>query len=303
MTRAKAPANGHRQTDLIGLFLSVIMASSAASLMAATDAPSLGIAFWRNALAAIILLPFLFKNIPLLRSLNKKMWIGMGAAGVFLGIHFAFWVPSVKLTSISAAISIVSTQVVWVALFAWLTGNRPPRRQAIGIILALLGVVVLTGIDLTLTPAAIIGDLFCVIAAIVGAAYMHNGQQVRAKLSLTAYTSVVYLIAALVLLVICLSQGVALGGYSPHAWLLIAAVTLFAQFGGHSLLNRALRSYSATTVSIGGLFQIPGGILIGWAFFGQAPKLELIPSILLIAAGTVLVLRTDKSNQVLLEVD
>lgn len=269
--------------------------------MAAADAPSLAIALWRNALAAIVLIPALYRHRDALCALDRRTWKSMLAAGLLLGIHFACWVPSVKLTSIAAATSLVATQVVWAAVFAKLAGHDVPRAQAIGIAIALFGVVLLTGIDVTLSPAAITGDLLALVGAMASAAYMHNGQKVRSLLPLSAFTGVVYTTAAMTLLVICLVRAVPIFGFSAHAWLLIAAVTLFAQFGGHTLFNRALRSFSATAVSIAILFQIPGGILLGWAILGQAPKAALLPAAALIAAGVVLVIRAERPTTLELE--
>ena len=293
--------NPHRRSDLLGLLFALVFASSAAGLMAAADAPSLAIAFWRNALAAFLLLPALVRHRTALRSLQRAQWLRMTTAGALLGLHFACWVPSVKLTSIAAATSLVATQVVWAAAFARLAGRRVPRTQALGIAVALLGVVVLTGIDLTLSPKAITGDVLALLGAMAAAAYMHNGQAVRPHLPLSAFTAVMYLTAAATLFVICAFGRVHLAGFSPHAWLLIAAVTGFAQFGGHTLFNRALRSFSATAVSIAILFQVPGGILLGWAIAGQAPRQALFPAVALIAVGVALVIRAERPHTVEME--
>ncbi|MFM6978008.1 MAG: DMT family transporter [Micrococcales bacterium] len=293
--------HGHRRTDLVGLLIAVVFASSAATLMHANEAPSLAIAFWRNALAAVVLLPMVFKHRPEIRKLSKAQWRPIAAAGLFLGIHFATWVPSVKLTSIASATALVSTQVVFAALFAVLAGRKAPRIQALGIAVALVGVVVLTGIDFSISPTAIAGDLLALIGAVLVAAYMHNGQKVRSLLPLTVFTGLVYLIAAITLLIVCLAMGVPLFGYSLNSWLLIFAVTIFAQFGGHTFYNRALRSFSPTAVSISILFQIPVATIIGWIFVGQAPSVELIPAAILIAIGMIIVIRSERPRGVELE--
>lgn len=293
-----ATASVHRRSDLIGLFAAVVFASSAAGLMAAADAPSLAIAFWRNGLAAILLLPTIYRHRAALAGLERSRWRSMLAAGGLLGVHFACWVPSVKLTSIAAATSLVATQVVWAAVFATLAGVHVPRVQAVGIGIALVGVVALTGIDVSLSPEAIAGDVLALLGAMAAAGYMHNGQRVRPLLPLSTFTAVVYLTASLTLLVICGVARVPLVGFSAHAWLLIAAVTLFAQFGGHTLFNRALRSFSPTAVSIAILFQIPGGTLLGWVILGQAPKAALLPAAALIAVGVVLVIRAERPTSI-----
>ena len=303
MTTEVELSQKYRRTDLTGLLLAVVFASSAATLMSAADAPSLAIAFWRNALAALVLLPFIIRSRPAITKLTAVQWRPLIAAGVFLGVHFATWVPSVKLTSIASATALVSTQVVFAALYARLAGRKSPKIQTVGISLALVGVVVLTGVDFSLSPIAITGDLLALIGAMLVAAYMHNGQKVRPNLPLTTFTGLVYFIAAFTLLLICLIMGIPLFGFSLQAWILIGAVTLFAQFGGHTFYNRALRSFSATAVSISILFQIPVATLIGWVFVGQVPKIELIPAAILIAAGMVIVIRSERPSAVINEIE
>lgn len=287
----------HRRTDLLALVVAVFAVSISGPMIAATPAPALAIAFWRNALGALVLLPFLLRGLPAIRALRRDRMLAMIAAGVLLGLHFAFWIPSLRFTSIAASTALVATQVVWAAVLAYLAGHRAPRLEWIGIAVALLGVVLLTGIDVSLSPRALIGDLLALLGAMTAAAYMHMGQRVRPHLSLTTYTAVVYSASAFTLLVICGIGSVPLTGFSSNAWALILAVTVIAQFGGHSLLNLALRSYSATAVSMTILLEMPGATLIGWVWPGQTPALALLPAAALIAAGVVLVLRSTRPSE------
>jgi drug/metabolite transporter (DMT)-like permease len=287
-----------RRTDLIALVVAVAAVSLSGPIMTATDAPALGIAFWRNALGAAVTLPFVFRHRETLRRLARGQWLAMASAGVLLGLHFATWIPSLRYTSIAASTALVATQVVWAAILAFLAGHRAPRAEWIGIGIALLGVVLLTGIDISLSPRALIGDVLALLGAMASAAYMTVGQRVRPALPLAAYTAVVYATSAITLDIICLVGSVPLSGYSLHAWLLIAAVTAVAQFGGHSLLNMALRSFSATAVSIAILFEMPGSTLVGWVWPGQTPPWALLPAALLIVGGIVLVLRASRPTTV-----
>ena len=287
----------HRRTDLLALVVAVGAVSLSGPIMTATAAPALGIAFWRNAIAAVVMLPLLLRHRNTYRELTRKQWLSMVLAGVLLGLHFAAWIPSLRFTSIAASTALVATQVVWAAIFAYLAGHRAPRAEWIGIAISLLGVVLLTGIDISLTPRALIGDALALLGAMGSAAYMSVGQRVRPSLPLTAYTGVVYAVSAVTLLIICLAGSVPLTGYSANSWLLIAAVTLVAQFGGHSLLNMALRSFSATAVSIAILCEMPGSTLVGWVWPGQTPPLALLPAALLIVGGIVLVLRTEQPKE------
>ena len=288
----------HRRTDFMALVFAVVAVSLSGPMIAATDAPSLAIAFWRNAIASVVMLPFLIRSWPLLRSTQRSHWFAMMLAGVLLGLHFAFWIPSLRYTSIAASTALVATQVVWAALLAYIAGHRAPRREWIGIAVALLGVIVLTGIDVSLTHRALIGDTLALLGAMGSASYMHVGQRVRPSLPLSTYTSVVYTTAAITLFIICMAGSVQMTGYSTHAWLLIIGVTAVAQFGGHTLLNMALRSFSATAVSIAILLEMPGSTLVGWVWPGQTPPLALLPAAALILFGLSLVIRGNPAASV-----
>lgn len=282
----------HRRSDLTALVIAVFAVSLSGPMITATDAPPLAIAFWRNALASLVMLPFLLRSRAVLRTLTTRQWGSMLLAGVLLGVHFAFWIPSLSFTSIAASTALVSTQVVWAAMLAYLAGHRAPRAEWVGIGIALFGVVLLTGIDVSLSPRALLGDVLALLGAMGSAAYMHVGQRVRPALALSTYTAVVYLTAAATLFIICVGGSVPLSGYPTSAWVLIAAVTVVAQFGGHSLLNMALRSFSATAVSMAILLEMPGSTLVGWLWPGQHPPLALLPAAALILVGVVAVIRS-----------
>ena len=67
-----------------------------------------------------------------------------------------------------------------------------------------------------------------------------------------------------------------------------------AQLLGHTLVNFVLRSISPTAVSVAILFEIVGASLIARVAFGQTPPAGSWPAALLIAAGVVVVLRSDQ---------
>lgn len=290
----KIAKRDHRTIDTGVLIAAVIFASTAAPFMAIAKAPSLAIAFWRNSLAALVLLPLLIKSIPLVKALTRRDQYALVLSGIFLGVHFSCWVPSVKLTSIAAATSLVSTQVIWAAVLERFSGHRAPRMQNIGIAITLAGVLALTGVDFYLKPQTLAGDLLALVGAFAAACYMHIGQDIRPKLPLTTFTSVLYLSAGLTLLLITSIKGITLTGFSAHTWELIVAITIFAQFGGHTLYNKALRSFSPTAVSNAILMQVPLGTTLAWLLMNQKPNLLLIPAALLVATGVVLVIRASK---------
>ena len=272
--------------DLLLLTIAIAAVSTSAPLIAATAAPTLAIAFWRNAMASGVLVPWaMFRHRDELRGLDARERRLAVTAGVFLAAHFATWVPSVRFTSVASATALVATQPIWAALIARRAGHHIPRRAWIGIAVAVTGAALVTGVDVTVSGRALVGDVLATIGGLFAAAYVTIGGEVRRNVSTTTYTTVCYLTAALALLAVCLIGQVSLAGYPADAWLKIVALTVGAQFLGHSLANRVLRTTSATVVSLSILFEVPGASLIALVWLGQHPPAAAIPGLLLLLVG------------------
>jgi drug/metabolite transporter (DMT)-like permease len=265
--------------------------------MAATTAPALAIAFWRNGLGALAVVPYaLFTARKEMRRMSVRTLLLALLAGTFLAGHFGFFVPSLRYTSVASAAALVCSQTVWAALFGRLLGERLPYRAWAGTALALAGVLLVTGVDFSLSGRALLGDLLALLGGLFGGAYIVAGGQVRRRLSTTAYTAICYTQAALLLLLVCLATGQALGGYKSADWVRIGALTVLAQMLGHSVFNLVLRSTSPTLVSLATLFTVPIAALLAALLLGQIPPLGLLPALALLLAGTALISTSTRSE-------
>ena len=287
----------HYHTDLTALAIAIVAVSSSGPMIAACAAPALAIAFWRCFIGATVTAPLAWlKNQEIWRNLTKRDLVGAALAGFFLGLHFAAWIPSLRYTSIAAATAIVATQVVWAALIAHGLGVKAPGKEWFGIAISLIGVIMLTGIDVSLNPTALIGDLLALLGAMFAAAYMTVGQRVRKNIPTSVYTTLVYAAAAAVLLVFVLVSNSPLTGYAARDWILILGLTAIAQLLGHTLMNMALRSLSATTISLAILLEMPGAVLIAWFWPGQQPPWQIFPAVVLIMTGLVIVISSTRAG-------
>jgi len=280
------------------LSIALIGISASGPLIALTTAPALAIAFWRCFLGTAFTVPFALKGLvaEVGRVTPRVRWLALGA-GVLLGLHFATWIPSLRFTSVASSIALIATQPVWAALIARFRGAYVPRRTWLGIGIALIGVVVLTGVDFSLDPRALIGDALALAGAIFAAAYVTAGQEVRASVSTRTYTVLAYGSAALTLLVVVGLTRTPLSGWSLRDWGLILLLTLVAQILGHTLINVALKRTSATVTSFAILFELPGSIIFAAILLGQVPAWSLVPALVLLFIGLLVVISGSRGNQ------
>jgi drug/metabolite transporter (DMT)-like permease len=256
------------------------------------DAPSLAIAMWRNALAALVLVPWLAWR-------HRGAWATMptrerrlsALAGLLLAAHFATWIPSLALTSVASSVALVASQPVWAALVLRARGEPVSTTVWTGIAVALVGVVVLSGVDLSVSARALAGDAMALVGGVLAALYVAVGAEVRRTVSTGAYTTVCYSVAAVALAAVCVVGRQPVAGFDGRTWLLLLAMAAGPQLLGHSVANRVLRTTSITVVSVAILFEIVGATLLAWVWFGEAPPAGVYPAAALLALGIVLVVR------------
>lgn len=295
MSDGSAPPSGLSRPpapDVVRLGVAVVFISLSGPMIAATAAPVLAIAFWRcligSGITGVWVIARRWSSLGALTRREIRLTV---IAGVFLGLHFATWIPSLTLTTIAASTALVATQPIWAALIARATGVRISSRVWIGIAIAFSGVIVLTGVDLSVDPAHLWGDALALVGAVFSAAYVSVAERVRKTVETSTMTFVLYAVSALTILPLVFVFGQQLVGFDAQAWALILAVTLGAQLLGHSMMTRVLSSTSATVVSLAILFEMPGATLVAAIWLGQVPPLALLPAAALILAGLVIVIK------------
>ena len=288
-----------RVRTLLLMAVGVAAVSLSGPLMAAMVVPPLAIAFWRNAMGTAALVPGVATGRrEELGALRGRPLALVVASGFALAVHFATWVTSLTLTSVASATAIVCLQIAWVVTYQLLRGERFHLGVVAGLALALAGVLVVSGVDFSLDPQALVGDLLALVGGVAAAAYMLIGSRARQATSTTTYTFVCYGVCALLLLVASLVSGQALVGYDWHQWGLLVLVTATAQLMGHSVFNHLLATTAPVLVSLALLLEVPGAALLAAAILGQVPPPAAVVGLVVILAGMALVIVFNRGPRV-----
>lgn len=274
------------------LLLGVFATSFSAILVrfAQADAPSLVIAAGRLSTASLLLLPLaLGRRREELRTLPVSGWRLALFSGFMLGLHFAAYISSLAYTSIAAATVLATSTPIWVALAAPIVLREPLTRPLrLGILLAVPGSLLIGLSNTGAGSQPLFGNALALSSALTGAVYFLIGRHLRPSLSLLAYTTVVYSVAALTLLILALVSGHSLLGYPAHVYLLFLLMALFPQLLGHSSYNYALAFLPAAYVSVAVISEPIGASLLGLLIFGEVPGLATVAGGVLILAGIVI---------------
>ncbi|UCD17048.1 MAG: DMT family transporter [Candidatus Zixiibacteriota bacterium] len=288
-------------TLYLTLFVATFAVSWAAILIKLAGAGPLPTAFYRMALSSIILaIPAYPKARATLRILTRRQLALLVFSGFMLGLHFASWITSLFYTSISNSVILVSTNPAFVLISeAVILKEKIPVRSVVGMIVALAGIIIISGGDFSLGREYIIGDVLAIFGAVCVALYLIAGRQLRAGMDNLSYTFPVYSLAALTILVFTIADGESLVDYPARTWLFFLLLALIPTLMGHSLYNWLLKYTSAHLVATTVLGEPVGATILAIIFFDQIPGWTTILGGILILSGIFIVLRKSsgiKSN-------
>ena len=193
--------------------------------------PALAIAMYRCLLATGLTAAWMAATSRRLRLGGVRAAVGPGLA---LAAHFATWIPSLRFTSVALSTVTISHSRCGRPP-ARFSGVKPGRLVWTGIAVSVVEVLLLTGFG-ELDADAWIGMGLALIAAVLAAIYVAFGERLRDHRP-WSYTTPVYAVAAVSCCCCAWAWLSPLLGYAARDWLLIVAITVIAQIGGHSLMN------------------------------------------------------------------
>ena len=278
------------------LLMGATAPSFAAIFIRLADAPPLVIAAVRLALASLIVAPIgVLRSWRELRALERRDLLWATVSGLFLALHFVFWIASLQHTTVASAVVIVNTSPLFVAVASHLfTQDKLSRFTLVGVLLAVLGAMVIGWDDLAVAGTALWGDLLAVLGAIMAAGYFMVGRGLRPKISLLPYVTVVYSTgAAGALLLVGLTRQ-PLTGYSTNTYVMFLLLAIVPQIIGHSSLNWALRYISATAVGVTTLGEPVGSTILACLILMETPSLVKVGGAALILLGVYLSMREEE---------
>jgi drug/metabolite transporter (DMT)-like permease len=274
---------------LLGLLILVGISaiSCAAILIRLAEAPPFAIAAYRVTIAALLIVPYFAlqrRRVP--QPWPRGILIRTFPAGLFLALHFAFWIYSLTKTSVASSVILVSTTPIFVALFSvTVLRERLRGRLWLGMLCAMAGSVIIAGVDFSFSRTSLWGDVLALLGAIMASGYFLTGRAVRRSLDLARYSVVAYGGAAVLLLIVCAVSGTSLCGFPPETYLILLLLGVGPQLIGHTTFNWALKFLSPTLVALLVLGEPIGATLLAYFFLGEAVTPAKLTGLIVVGLG------------------
>ena len=261
----------------------VFGATSVIFIKASTEHPYL-VAAYRLWIAALILTPFFLAELR--RSRESYTWKQLGwttLPALALAFHFMSWVVGARMTRVANASLLVNMVPVALPFILWILYREIVNRaEVIATILALAGVVALSGVSFQTDRGMFIGNLICFVSMLGYAAYLGLGRRNRATISLWIYLVPLYYLAGLFCFITALFYINPFKPYDLENILYILGLGLLPTVIAHSVLNYSLRYFRGQVVGVATAAQPIAAVIMGFIFFGEVP-----PTVFYLAAGLV----------------
>ncbi len=273
--------------DIPFLISGVLGIGASGPIIAKSLMPVPTMIMWRNLLGGLVMLPFALRRREWQTSAQRNAIKWSAISGVLLALHFICFFLAMRMTSVATGTALTATQPIFAALFIKLSGGHIPRRSWSGMFIAFASVLLITGVDLSLSLRSFQGDLLAVIGGALAALYIIIGSNVQREISTSTFTTVCYLSCALTALPIAIIGGYDLIGFSNYEWLLLIALVITAQIMGHTMFNLTLKRVSPAIVGLVVFFEVPVSAILAFFWLDQTPPAGTIPGIigLLIGCG------------------
>jgi drug/metabolite transporter (DMT)-like permease len=282
------------------MLLGVMAGGTAVVMIKASDESPLLVASYRLLVAALALTPFFVRDLT--RFDGKYGWTQLSWAvlpALALAFHFMTWVVGARMTQTSNAVLIANLTPVAMPFFVWIFfKERVNRQEIVGTLLALAGLIWMTGATLMVSKSDFMGDVICFISMLGYAMYMALGRRNGGRISLWLYMVPLYYIAGLVCLGCALFTINPIKPYTLTNLLLILGLGLIPTVFGHTILNYSLKFFRGQVVSVTNLAQILSGTLLGYLFLNDIPQPSFYGASVLILIGILIVLNASRYHQI-----
>jgi drug/metabolite transporter (DMT)-like permease len=177
---------------------------------------------------------------------------------------------------------------------AFFLGERLSAALLLSILIAIFGGLIIGWGDWDKGLENLYGDFLALLGAIMATGYLLVGRRVRQKMDLSAYITLVYGIAAVLLILLALISGDAFFNYPPRTYLLFLLLALVPQLVGHTTMNWALKFFSATLVAVLILGEPIGATILASLLLGEPLSNNLLWGGTLVLLGIFLSAREER---------
>ncbi len=250
-------------------------------------APVSGItsAFYRMLFGLLFLLPYVILRRKF-RIPPKALWVPIGICGIIFATDIAVWNLSIHYSNATQATLLTNLSPVWVGVGTFLfLPDKPGSRFWIGTLIALLGMVVLIGLEAFTSMQLDKGFALAVLSGVLYATYMLISKTVLNRIDIVSFMTISMTVSSIYLLAVCLFFDQPVSHFTTDIWIVFLIQGLVCQLIGWLTISAAMKQMDAKSVSLSLLSQAVVTGLFAWAFIGEKITSQMIVGGVIILLG------------------
>jgi len=232
--------------------------------------PAVAISFWRMFIGSFLLWIYsiFYKQGSVKERKNYSKTI---LAGILLGLHFALFFGSIKLTLISNATFLGTLAPLFTLILEIAILKRKFNSKIIlGLGLSLIGAYIIFGNEFDLSEKYILGNFLAITCSLCLALCFMIAEKVRQIENTIVYTRLLYLSAAMTLLFIALIGGTQLFNFTYYEYLGLIFLGVVPTIIGHNAIYYSVKYVSPTIVSAFPLGEPIIATILAFFIFGES---------------------------------
>lgn len=281
----------------LALGLGVFCIGFSAIFVRWAGAPGIVAGFYRVAIAALALaLPFYQRTRRTGALPFKDVRVAL-FGGILFAADLAFWATGVMLSGATNPTLLANTAPLWVGLGAWIFfKERRGLRFWSGLMIAILGAVIVLGLDMIRSTSLGLGTFFGLLAGGFYGSYLLVTQRARERLDSLSSVWLSVFGSSIVLLGLVFALRQPLLGYPLPTYLHFAGMGLVSQSLGYLAINYALGHLPASVVSPTLLGQPVVTALLAWPLLGEKLQVWQILGGAAVLVGILLVQASQRQS-------
>ena len=233
-------------------------------------------AFYRMAIAAAVLVPFVLLTGKLKKT-TRKLTLYSILCGVIFGLDVGVWNVAIQGSTATQATLLTNLSPIWVGIGAFFfLKDKPTRNFWIGTVIAIFGMVLLVGFRTFINLDFNFAFGFAILSGMLYAVYMLLSKNILNEIDVWNFMTISLLSSMIALGALSYFLGEPFGGYSQLGWITLVIQGLICQLAAWLLISYATKHMRATRVSVSLLGQAVLAAILASVFLKEAISMQMV---------------------------
>ncbi|MDX1362887.1 DMT family transporter [Arenibacter latericius] len=260
----------------IALALGIICISIFPILVKLNLTPGVVSAFYRMAIAASLILPYVLITKKL-KIPSVKLLLSAMICGLVFGADVAVWNVAIQESTATQATLLTNLSPVWVGIGAFFfLKDKPTTNFWIGTVVAILGMVMLVGFNTFVNLDFDLAFCLAILSGMLYSVYMLLSKKVLNEVDVVSFLTITLVSSAIGLGIVSYLIGEPFTGFSNAGWLTLVVQGVVCQLLAWLLISYATKHMRATRVSVSLLGQAVIASILAWLLLDESISLQMV---------------------------